>query len=319
MHISEARISNFRIIDQLTASFGPGLNVITGETGAGKTILVGAIGFALGERASRDSLRQGADEAVVEVVLEIGPPDDSSSVESQLREELLRLLEGLVAPEDEIVVLKRSMRRDGRGKSFVNYRPVPLSVLQRIGELFVDFHGQHEHQRLFSTQYQLLTLDEFGGLSDARNEVTGLYERFKELDAQVKAIESGNRRAGDERELLEFYVQELEQLRIALDEAFSGDDRQRAIAALEAVGAHVLLWLAGMADARLVIKAQAALGGVLFERRPGSPPRLQLTAGTEAGPTVVRLLGGPVDQRQAARWLRSACRFAPAVITVNGR
>jgi len=285
VHISESRISNFRIIDQLTASFGPGLNVITGETGAGKTILVGAIGFALGERASRDILRQGADEAVVEVVLEIGPPDDSRSVESQFREELLRLLEGLVAPEDEIVVLKRCMRRDGRGKSFVNYRPVPLSVLQRIGELFVDFHGQHEHQRLFSTRYQLLTLDEFGGLSDARNEVTLLYERFKKLDAQVGAIESGNRRADDERELLEFYVRELEQLRIEENEFESLQDERRRLANAEKLAelcASVddLLW----SEPRSVCESLSTL-----ER--------QLIAGTEMDETISAIADKVADAR----------------------
>lgn len=233
MHISEARISNFRIIDEMTASFGQGLNVITGETGAGKTILVGAVGFALGERASRDVLRQGEDEAVVEVVLDIAAAEDCSFVESRVRGELLSLLESLVGPQDEILVLKRSMRRDGRGASFVNYRPVPLSVLQRIGELFVDFHGQHEHQRLFSTQYQLATLDEFGRLSDARNDVKRLYERFKQLDAQIRSAESANRRADDEHELLQFYVSELEQLRAKKGEFQSLQDERRRLANAE--------------------------------------------------------------------------------------
>lgn len=229
MHISEVRISDFKIIEQMSASFGPRLNVITGETGAGKTILVDAIGFALGERASRDLVRAGSDEAAVEVTLDLVPEGTESSAARRLHAELLQLLEGLLDSQDEVLVLKRTMTQEGRSRAYVNYRPAPISLLQKVGDLLVDFHGQHEHQRLFSTRYQLLTLDEFGGLSDLRSDVSRLYESFKEVDARISTAESKHHRADEEKELLEFYVRELEQARLKQGEIESLQDEKRRL------------------------------------------------------------------------------------------
>jgi DNA repair protein RecN (Recombination protein N) len=136
--LSELRIRNFALIDRLSVQLGPGLNVLTGETGAGKSIIVGALSLLLGERASSDVVRAGEERASIEGVFEVEGRDD-----------VARLLdERGIEAEDGVLVLKREVAAEGRSRAWVNGTPATASVLGELGRMLVDLHGQHEHQTL---------------------------------------------------------------------------------------------------------------------------------------------------------------------------
>ena len=136
----ELRIQNFAVIDRLSVRLEPGLNVLTGETGAGKSIIVGALSLLLGERASAEVVRAGAERAVVEGVFDVAG-----------REEVLGLVEGQgIEVEDGLLILRREVAREGRNRAWVNGSATTAGLLGEVGRYLVDMHGQHEHQTLLS-------------------------------------------------------------------------------------------------------------------------------------------------------------------------
>src|ERR1043166_8590106 len=139
--LTTLRIKNLALVEDLTVELQPGYNVITGETGAGKSILIGALNLVLGERADRNAIRAGADSCSVEAVFRL---------ESALLSALNGVLEenGLDACEEGQLVLKRAFTSSGTNKQFVNGSPTTLAALGKIGEALVDIHGPHEHQSL---------------------------------------------------------------------------------------------------------------------------------------------------------------------------
>src|SRR5687768_3686166 len=158
--LTELRIRNFAIIESLTLPLGPGFNVLTGETGAGKSIIVGALGLLLGERGTADIVRTGADKATVE-----------GSFELDERAELARLLdERGIEAEDGLVVLKREVTSAGRTRAWINGSPVTAGALAEIGRALIDLHGQHEAQSLLDGDSQRAVLDAFAG---AASEASG--------------------------------------------------------------------------------------------------------------------------------------------------
>src|SRR5881628_2445835 len=138
--LTTLRIKNLALVADLTLELQPGYNVITGETGAGKSILIGALNLVLGERADRTLIRSGTEVCSVEAVFDI----------SQLRAPVKSFLveNGLEACEDDQLVLKRSFSSAGANRQFINGSPTTLSVLSSLGEWLVDIHGPHEHQSL---------------------------------------------------------------------------------------------------------------------------------------------------------------------------
>ena len=158
--LTTLRIKNLALVSDLTLELQPGYNVITGETGAGKSILIGALNLVLGERADRTLLRSGSDNCSVEAVFDI----------SQLKAPLRSFLEenGLDSGEDDQLILKRSFTSAGTNRQFINNSPASLNVLAGLGEWLVDIHGPHEHQSLLQPQKQLGILDAFGGLQGVR-------------------------------------------------------------------------------------------------------------------------------------------------------
>src|SRR5436309_4775252 len=159
--LTELRIKNFAIIESLALPLGRGFNVLSGETGAGKSIIVGALGLLLGERASSDLIRTGADRATVEGVFDIGD-----------RAEIAQLLdERGIDAEEQLVVLKREIAAAGRARAWVNGSTVSATILAEIGRLLVNLHGQHEAQTLLDAEAQRRILDAFAGSTELADRV----------------------------------------------------------------------------------------------------------------------------------------------------
>ncbi|MGH7638362.1 MAG: AAA family ATPase, partial [Gemmatimonadaceae bacterium] len=154
--LTELRIRNFAIIESLTLPLGPGFNVLTGETGAGKSIIVGALGLLLGERGTADVVRTGTDRATVEGVFDASGHDEL----------LATLDERGVEVEDGLIVLKREVTSARRTRAWVNGSTVTATVLADIGRALIDLHGQHEAQSLLDSASQRAVVDAFGGSRD---------------------------------------------------------------------------------------------------------------------------------------------------------
>jgi DNA repair protein RecN (Recombination protein N) len=194
-------IKNYALIEEIEIEFESGLNIITGETGAGKSILIDALSLVLGDRASSDVIRKGADKAVVEAVFGIaGNKRVSSFVESQ----------DVDLSSD--LILRRELSAKGHNRCFVNDTPVPLSVLQAVGDLLVDLHGQHDHQSLLRTDTHIDLLDDFGGLAGLKEEYGASFERLTTLFSFLEELQAKERQLRERKDLYEFQIQEIDAL-----------------------------------------------------------------------------------------------------------
>ena len=201
--LRELRIENFAIIHRLSLSFSPGLNILTGETGAGKSIIVDALQLLMGGRASADQVRTGAEQAVVEAAWEF--PKNSL-----LREFLVE--QGLVqpdGPDEEELTLRRVISRSGKNRVLVNGHFLSLATLQQIGRDLVDIHGQHDQQSLFFPDCQLDLLDTYGGAESLRREYRSLFQQWMESVDELETARRLERERGDQREFLLYQIQEI--------------------------------------------------------------------------------------------------------------
>jgi len=189
--------------------FNGGLNVITGETGAGKSILIGAMNLVLGERADRDLIRSGSDSCAVEALFDVAR---LASIPPLLREL------GLEDCADSQLILKRVFTAAGANRQFVNGSPATLQALKQIGELLVDIHGPHDHQSLFRTSVQLRILDCFAGLNDLRNNFTEKFREVREIAEQKRALVMDPAEFERRLDLLAHQVNEITAARLSPDE-----------------------------------------------------------------------------------------------------
>jgi DNA repair protein RecN (Recombination protein N) len=192
-------IKNYALIEGIEIGFEPGLNIITGETGAGKSILIDALSLVLGERASPDIVRKGSDKAVVEAVL---GASGNNTVKHLLRENEIDVLEELI--------LRREVSAKGQSRCFVNDTPVTLGLLQSIGDVLVDLHGQHAHQSLLRSETHIDLLDDFGGLEGLRMEYGDAYEALGKLFRELEELQAKERQLREKRDLYEFQIQEID-------------------------------------------------------------------------------------------------------------
>ncbi len=208
--LTTLRIKNLALVADLTLELRPGCNAITGETGAGKSIIIGALNLVLGERADRTLLRAGAESCAVEAVFEVG----------KLARSLAPLLEehGLEPCEDHQLVLKRVFTAAGANRQFVNGSPATLTALGAVGELLVDMHGPHDHQSLLHPAKQLAILDAFGGLTSQVTAFAELARRRAALEAEKAALIVDERTYAQQLDLLRHQVHEITAARLRADE-----------------------------------------------------------------------------------------------------
>ncbi|MDQ4098927.1 MAG: DNA repair protein RecN [Chloroflexota bacterium] len=207
----ELTISDFAIIDHTSLHFEEGLNVLSGETGAGKSILIDALGAVLGTRVGSDVVRTGARAARVDALFAL----DDVTAEPELR----GLVEtaGLGADEP-LLILSREIHATGRSIARVNGRPTTVAMLSSIGERLVDIHGQSEHLSLLRPAAQLQLLDRFAGTESLRTQVGEQLRAWRELVARIREIEAGARERAQRVDLLTFQVDEIERAQLSVGE-----------------------------------------------------------------------------------------------------
>lgn len=220
----ELTISDFAIIDTLHLRFGPHLNVFTGETGAGKSIIVDAISALVGERMGSDVVRTGSERAIVEGVFDIShllaqektngatqaaakDKEDGEVVESQTLAETLAEL-GIDA-EDGTLILSREIARAGRGIQRINGRATPISTLQRIAAFLIDIHGQSAHLTILRPEQHVYYLDRYATTDDLRRQVSGLVADWRAIRRELERLQRDERELERQRELLQFQVDEI--------------------------------------------------------------------------------------------------------------
>jgi DNA repair protein RecN (Recombination protein N) len=197
--LSQLIITNFAIISRLEIQFKPGLNVLSGETGAGKSIIINAVNLILGGRASGDLIRTGADEARVEALFVL---PENTSVKEALKE--------LGLPFEGDLLIKRHISREGRNRIMINGSMATLQMLSRIGAALMSISGQHEHQILLKPENHLFLLDDFGSLSAERSAMNALFEQYQILKGDRQKLERDIRDREEKQDLARFQREEIE-------------------------------------------------------------------------------------------------------------
>ncbi|MCP9290994.1 DNA repair protein RecN [Gracilimonas sediminicola] len=200
--IKSLYIKDFALIDELEVDFEEGLNILTGQTGAGKSIIIGALNMILGERADTDVIRQGKDKAISEATIRVGEDAD-----------LKALLEENEVEFSEYLILRREIRNTG-SRAFINDTPVNISVLKAAGDLLVDLHGQHDHQLLLKEENHQGVIDGFGEVEPILKEYKAEYKKMTELQKELRSLQKRENELQEKTELYRFQVQELEEARL---------------------------------------------------------------------------------------------------------
>jgi DNA repair protein RecN (Recombination protein N) len=217
----ELSIQNIAIIDRLRIAFEPGMNALTGETGAGKSIIIDALGAVIGGRTSPDMLRSGEERARVEAVFDLSGRDEDVALTALLDE-------AGIEHDDATLILSRDLHANGRSVARVNGQTVTVNLLGRIGERLVDIHGQSAHLSLLRPATHLDFLDAYAGLLDRRAELAGLVAQVRRIRAQRAELERDDREIARRTDLLRFQVDEIEGANLAVDEEEAlRVDRQR--------------------------------------------------------------------------------------------
>ena len=248
----ELRIRNVAVIDAVTLPLAAGLNVLTGETGAGKSLIVGSLGMLLGERTASDRVRAGADKATVEGVF------DASKL-SALR---ALLDERGIECDDELLVLKREIGANGRSRAWINGSSVTASVLAEVGAQLVSVHGQHDSRQLIDADHQRDLLDAFVGADDVRTRVRTEYRELSALRSRAREHEQRRQDAERRADYLRFVVREIEDASLVIgeEEVLDADIRRLA-------HAEELQSLAAQASEAISGDEDAALGRLASVRR----------------------------------------------------
>jgi DNA repair protein RecN (Recombination protein N) len=248
--LKELHIKNFAIIDQLRVEFAPGLNIFTGETGAGKSIVVDALNLALGERASADLIRTGCEEAVVEAAFELDH-DGTKEAATLLAEQ------GIETNSGEDLIVRRVLSSSGKNKVYINGSLANLATLAALGANLADIHGQHEHQSLLSLERQREMLDSFGMLDGLREELAGTYRRLQDVRKELAGLEAGERDRAQREDMLRYQKNEIEAATLK-----PGEDEELANEQKVLANSEKLAGLSRSADEALYSSDGSVLSGL---------------------------------------------------------
>ena len=217
--LTELRIRNFAIIESVTLPLAAGFNVLSGETGAGKSIVVGALGLLLGERASADLIRSGADRATVEGVFDVAGIEGISALADERG----------IDVEDDTLVLKREIASSGRGRAWINGATVTATVLAEIGRRLVNLHGQHDAQSLLDGESQRRILDAFGGALAQAGIVRYAHAELESVRREIRTLSSRRTEAERRADYLRHVAREIEDARLLAGEDARLEDEARVL------------------------------------------------------------------------------------------
>ncbi|HAP35895.1 MAG TPA: DNA repair protein RecN, partial [Bacteroidetes bacterium] len=258
-------IKNYALIEEIAVDFSSGLTIITGETGAGKSILIDALGLLLGERASTEMIRTGAEKAIVEGVFHLNGN--------------VRVADILRAGENEIteeLIVRRELTTKGQSRCFVNDSPVSVSLLKEIGDELVDLHGQHEHQSLLRPETHIDFLDDFGGYKKEIESYQSLFRLLAELTGKKRELQDQENVLKAKKSLFEFQIKEIDAVNPQPGEEDQLESELKILENTEKLneltnGIHQLLYEAehsvrdSLVKARKMVEQLAEIDGVFTE------------------------------------------------------
>lgn len=243
--LSSLRIRNLALVDELEWTLAAGCTAITGETGSGKSIIVGALKLVLGERADKTLIRSGAESCTVEAVFLV---KDARALNATLEEQ------GVEPCEDGQLLLKRVFTATGTNRQFINGSPTTLAVLKELGDGLVDLHGPHDHQSLLVVEKQLALLDAYAGAEKLVADYTAAWRALNQLTAEHAELATSEAAAERELDLLRHQVRDIEAAQLRPEE-------EEEVGARYAVASNArrLLELSGAALGRLTEAEDAVL------------------------------------------------------------
>lgn len=264
--LTELRIVNFAILEELSLRFEPGFTVLTGETGAGKSLLIDAIGLLVGGRASADQIRFGADEASLEAAFHL---PDRHPLQARLRDQ------GILGPADSELIVRRVIARSGRNRVYLNGTMSSLHALEDLGGTLVDLHGQHDQQSLLATATQRSVVDAFGNLHECCAAYQQGYEAWKAACEERDRLIHESQHRTQREELLRFQCAELDEAALREGEDEELQNERRRLSSSQQIGA-----LAAEAMERVNAEGQGILAQLaLTERALGQLLLIDSTVG----------------------------------------
>ena len=220
--LSQLTVSNYAIAEQVELSFSQGMTALTGETGAGKSIVLDALGLVMGARADAGAVRDGADRADITAVFDL-----------QRIPAARAWLEARDLEQDSDCVLRRVIRRDGRSRGYINGQPCTLQDLKQIGAMLMDIHGQHQHQSLLRRETHHRLVDEFGNSTELAETVRSAYREWQSLRKKRDRIRNEQDERQARTELLRYQVEELDRLAMTGEELAALESEQKQLANAE--------------------------------------------------------------------------------------
>ncbi|GAB6268044.1 MAG: DNA repair protein RecN [Smithella sp.] len=242
--LNELSIKNFAIIDELQVSFGKGLNIISGETGAGKSIIIGAVSLLLGDRATTEIIRTQADTATVEAVFDI-------SANKLLRDKIATM--GF--PDEEELIIRRIISHAGKNKAFINGQMATLNNLASVSEWLINICGQREHQIILNAENHINILDEFGRCLPDRSAYEEIYNQYRQIRAQIEKLQDLSKSREEKTDLFKFQLKEIQDINPQPAEDAALADEKKVIANFQKLSGwanHAYDLLYGETDSAIV-------------------------------------------------------------------